>query len=66
MHTSFPPSPISHVSLLKQPIGYRGSANFRNFEICLLFHIKLLATISNKTSLILETGPYNRVTTNEE
>lgn len=59
MHTSFCPSPISQVNLLKQLLGCLGSANFRNFIICLLLHIKLLATIDNEVSLILQIRLYN-------
>lgn len=66
MQTSVPPSPTSQkVSLLRQLLGCLGSADFRNFEICLLLHLKLLAKTDHKTSFKLKVKPHNQVTTNE-
>lgn len=66
MHTSLPPSPISQFSLLKQLLGCLVSANFRNLNICLLLHIKILTAIDKEISLILEIRLYSRVITSED
>lgn len=46
--------------------GCSGPADFINLEICLLLHLKLLATTDHKTRLRLKVKPHSRVTTNED
>lgn len=66
MQTSLPL--FSQVSLLRQLLGCSGSADCRNFEICLLQHLKLLATTNLNLKLVLwsKVKPQCQVTTNEE